>query len=74
MPACLDVGSCCSSTQLVGAHVWLCVGSEAVMMLLQKDNTNYRQDGGVSFIATQSLHMTLVKDVPQYVYDLIRRD
>jgi hypothetical protein len=72
MPACLDVGSCCLSTQLVVAHVWLCVGSEAVMMLLQKDNLNCRMDG-VSFIATQSLHMTLVKDVPQYVYDLIRR-
>jgi hypothetical protein len=58
--------------QLVVAHVWLCVGSEAVMMLLQKENMNCRMDG-VSFVATQSLHMTLVKDVPKYVYDAIRR-
>jgi hypothetical protein len=50
----------------------VCVSSwrhQAIVALLQKDNLNWRD--GRQFVATQSLHMTLCRNVPESIFKLV---
>jgi hypothetical protein len=53
-------------------RVCVCVSSwrhQAIVALLQKENHNWRE--GRQFVATQNLHMTLCRNVPEDIFKLV---